>query len=153
MDLEVFIAPSAREGRECGWLPGRVRAAGRPHLPGATVPAPSLSLPQISCLCSPLFCPSHSCPSRLMPPLLCVMCYLSYEPRQGIQKKTIIIIKITQHEIAEEFDFWFLEVWKQPFISRRSIRLMQGGRPKRSSHHGNLYGHCNRAGMLPQLGR
>jgi len=40
MDLEVFIAPSAREGRraegrERGWLPGRVRAAGRPHLPGA----------------------------------------------------------------------------------------------------------------------
>ena len=41
MDLEVFIAPSARREDELReenvLLPGRVHAAGRPHLPGAPV--------------------------------------------------------------------------------------------------------------------
>ena len=40
------------------------------HLLFPMFSVPSLSLPQISsCLCSALFCPSHSLPSCLMPPL------------------------------------------------------------------------------------
>ena len=57
------------------------------HLVYPMFPIPSLSFPQISeCRCAPLFCPSHSRPSCLMPPLMCVVCWLSHEPRQGRQK-------------------------------------------------------------------